>query len=89
MAINIEQNNLPPAKHKEISSATIILIDVLVAVDGSVLKAQLSQPKRYTSFNRFALMKAKKDHYPIKLINGVATEYWNKNIPITISIKAL
>ncbi len=68
---------------------TIVLVDVKVGFEGKVIETKLSDPKRYTSFNQFALMRAKKNNYPVKKENGVAIEYWLKEVPINFSVSPM
>ena len=55
---------------------TVGFVDGLVSTYGATQKVQLSQPKRLTTFNRFALLKAKNQSYAIKHKQGNVISYW-------------
>ena len=68
---------------------TVIFVDLLVSTDGTAQEVQLFQPKRLTSFNRFAMLKAKHQSYAIKYKQGNAISYWQKNVVMEFNFKAL
>lgn len=84
-------NTFPQKTHHQLSDnpktfsnhyETIILVDVRVSNTGKAIETKLSQPERYTSFNQFALLDAKKRQYPKKEVDGEFVEYWLKDVEI-------
>lgn len=63
----------------------IILVDVLVDINGKAKEVKLSNPARRTSFDQLAVLKAKKNHYPIKKTNDKPVSYWQKNVEINFN----
>ncbi|WP_286234030.1 hypothetical protein [Thalassotalea sediminis] len=88
-AQNAGSMDLPkqPKTYRHQSSSEIAL-NVFVDAQGQALEVKLANPKQYNTFSEFALLRAKKLTYPIKLVKGKPVKYWLKDYKISYSVES-
>lgn len=78
----------PPQTINNKQSVTV-LVDVYVGIDGKAIETELSNPKKFSSFNQIALAKAKNDTYPVKTLKDKPLNYWLKNTQLDFTVSSM